>query len=299
MCWDAPHDPCLWGRQDTETGFLSLISLALAKPVGEITALPEVWVSQFPSLVSGGRTTIPFYLQKWTFAWQQDSEELYKEWGIMLLKCVSFKEAVCPLREDFYFALNCCSLRSAHKASWRKDRDMLPLFFIASYVFEGCHIHSPLIKLTTSWAQMISNVLYFWFRQGCEIHHLCCILLLLSQHDLSFFIFTLWQLVIWHLWEAALSVEYLTRPCGSQGISALRNAKLQCNQRWKWSALLGGCQCELARGDYTGFSLFWQQGEIDLNSSWPQCIMVPVKSKPCSQTWVILSTLKVTQRQIG
>ncbi len=77
------------------------------------------------------------------------------------------------------------------------------------------------------------------------IMRLCCTSPQPSQHGHSP------ELVIWHLWEAALGVEYLTRPGGHGSIKCTKNAKPQHIQWWNWSAPLDGCRCEPERGDYT------------------------------------------------
>lgn len=146
--------------------------------------------------------------------------------------------------------------------------DFLFAFHKAPHEFAGCQIHSPLIRLTTYWEQMMANVncsilghdarvtvryisLHYPLNKAWVIIRLICTSPHLSQHgplpELCFVSVTVWALVIWHLWEAVLGVEFLTSPYGSGGIKCIKNAK---SQGWNWSAMLDGCRCEPDRGDY-------------------------------------------------
>lgn len=85
-CWDPPHDPCLWGRRDTETGFLSLICLAW----------PTQWVKSLPRRKSGRLCSRPSSLEEellLTFVciWADKRE--------YLLWCVNCEHALRPLRK--------------------------------------------------------------------------------------------------------------------------------------------------------------------------------------------------------
>lgn len=179
---------------------------------------------------------------------------------------------------------------------------MIPFCFSinASYVFAGCQMHFLLIRLTTSWAQMIAKckqrfvlehdarVTVRYISLHCPLNKawviigLSCASPHISQHGqlpkLSFVSSAVWAPVIWQLWEAALGVEYLTRPSGPGGIKCIKNAKTSTHPVVKLICTTGWGSLWISQRGLGWVFPFWHQGEINLSSSWPSCVTFAVNS---------------------
>lgn len=98
-------------------------------------------------------------------------------------------------------------------------------------------------------------------------------------------VFCHFQMVIWRLC-------WIFVPVGLEALKILKMLELRANQcETDLDPCTGVSVNQPQRGDYTGSPPFWPVGEIDLSSSWPQCIIFAVKSV----SWFVFSTLKLTR----
>ena len=145
--------PCLL-RTAGYRDWIPLIDiLGMLYLMGEITAMPEVWASLFPSLVSRGRITALFHPQHWSSTYELTMgifAVVCKPWG-------GFEASTWRRPQAAFFVLKL--VRLVHKATCKRE---IWLHFVFITLSNIIMFHMPLRGFEPMKILKLSNFLEIW-----------------------------------------------------------------------------------------------------------------------------------------